>query len=181
MFKQKYYDKVNKLFDFNKTQVLHIRCTDDNFNTVFNDEQLINKIKSINLPKNTIIISNNYSIKVRMNKMFGFQFIDKPTIHVANSKILADELESTIIEYIILSKSSHNYCISYYNHGSGFSEQCSILNNIPYTLYIINQSNIANSNNLIPKKQFINKLPSNNKVNTKYLYIKNSNKMRMLI
>lgn len=96
-----------------------------------------------------------------MNKMFGFHFIDKPTIHVSNSKILPDELETTIIEYIILSKSSHNYCISYYNHGSGFSEHCSILNNIPYTLYIIIQSYIANFNN---------KLPSNNKVNTKYLY-----------
>lgn len=136
-FKQKFYDKVNKLITFNNTKVLHIRCTDENFSTNFNDSQLINKIRSMDLPRDTIIISNNYSIKLKLNGLFGFQFINEKSTHIANAKNVNGEFDSTIIEYIILSKSSHTYCISYYEHGSGFSEQCSMLNNVPYNLYII--------------------------------------------
>lgn len=57
-----------------------------------------------------------------------------------------NELESTIIDYIILSKSSHTYCISFYHHGSGFSEHCSVLNNIPYTLTYLPNESIITSN-----------------------------------
>jgi hypothetical protein len=77
-------------------------------------------------------MSNNFSIKKKINKLFGFHYIDNMPFHICNKS--NEDLESTIIDYIILSKSSYTYCFSFYSHGSGFSEQCSVLNNIPYKL-----------------------------------------------
>jgi hypothetical protein len=133
-FKQEYY--IGADINMEKYRVLHIRCKDDCFDTNFQDSNLILEIKKLNLSKDTVVISNNYSLKQKLNKLFGFYFIDKGTHHFASINGFA-ELETTIIEYLILSKSCHTFCFSYYNHGSGFSEQCSILNNIPYNVTIL--------------------------------------------
>jgi hypothetical protein len=89
-------------------------------------------------------MSNNYSLKQNLNKLCGFYFIDSKAVHTANASNNLNGLYSTIIDYIILSKSSQTYCFSYYAHGSGFSEQCSVLNNIPYTVFYMNSNNIVN-------------------------------------
>ena len=145
-FKQYYYNDVQTLFNlFNlkKYKVIHIRCNDDCFNNNFNDNNLISNIENLNLNENTIVISNNNSLKKTLNKLFGFYFIDSNAVHTANKINNSNDLYSTIIEYIILSKSSQTYCFSYYKHGSGFSEQCSVLYNIPYTvIYLSNIKNI---------------------------------------
>ena len=146
-FKQKYYDMTNDLFNLKNYNVLHIRCNDTNFNTDFEDNNLLSEIIKLQLSDNTIIISNNYALKRQINKLFGFYFIDIPAYHTGQIKHYT-ELDSTIIEYIILSKSSNNYCFSYYHHGSGFSEQCSVLNNIPYSVVFLPDKNI-NSDNII--------------------------------
>lgn len=130
-FKQKYYDMATELFNLDTYNVLHIRSYDVNFNSNFYDLQLLNDITKLQLPENTIVMSNNYNLKIELNKLFGFYFIDKLAHHTASVSDYT-ELESTIIEYIILSKSSRTHCFSYYHHGSGFSEQCSVLNDIPY-------------------------------------------------
>ena len=79
-------------------------------------------------------MSNNYELKKKLNNIFGFYFIDNKACHSANSANISNntDLESTIIDYIILSNSSKTFCISYYNNCSGFSKHCSVLNNIPY-------------------------------------------------
>jgi hypothetical protein len=141
-FKNFYYDEVKKLFNLTNYTALHIRCNDECFNCDFNDSSLITKIKMLQLNKNTIVISNNYSLKQKLNNLFGFYFIDKPAVHTATTTNNLNDLYSTIIEYIILSKSLQTYCFSYYKHGSGFSEQCSVLNNIPYTIYYIPSNNV---------------------------------------
>jgi glycosyl transferase family 25 len=69
---------------------------------------------------------------VKLSILFGFYFYNNTTHHIALKEKY--DLTTTIVEYIILSKSSCNYCFSYYGHGSGFSEQCSVLNNIPYSV-----------------------------------------------
>ena len=147
-FKQKYYDmanELNSLHNYNMANelnslhnynTLHIRCTDNNFNTYFNYNKLFLKIKNLKLNNNTIVLSNNYQLKKTINKIFGFYYIDNKAIHFAKTKDYTD-LEATIIDYIILSKSSNTYCFTYYIHGSGFSEQCSVLNNIPYKCFIM--------------------------------------------
>ncbi len=126
-----YYDKVKQLFNVENYKVLHIRCTDENFTTDFEDTLLYDEIRKLNLI-NTIVISNNNLLKQKINKLFGFHYINQPTMHTVN--ITKNAIESTIIDYIILSKSSHTYCFSYYGHGSGFSEQCSFLHNVPYNV-----------------------------------------------
>ena len=132
-FKNIYYESVNKVFNLKDYNVIHVRCTDDNMNNDFYDDYLFTEIIKLQLPSNTIVISNNYILKRKINKLFGFYFIDSRAFHTANVNY-ENELDSTIIEYIILSKSSNTYCFSYYHHGSGFSEQCSVLNNVPYTV-----------------------------------------------
>jgi hypothetical protein len=141
-FKNFYYGEVKKLFTLTNYNVLHIRCNDDCFDGYFNDISLISKIKNLQLNKNTIVISNNYSLKQKLNKLFGFYFIDSKAVHTANTSNNSNDLYTTIIEYIILSKSSQTYCFSYYKHGSGFSEQCSVLHNIPYTAFFLSANNI---------------------------------------
>lgn len=143
LFKKEYYHIANNLCDFKKYNVLHIRCKDEHFYTDFEDNYLLTEILKLQL-NNTIVISNNYSIKKKINKLFGFCFLDKPSNHSGNSTNYT-ELETTIIEYIILSKSIHTYCFSYYGHGSGFSEQCSVLNNIPYNIVYLPKKNMNNN------------------------------------
>jgi bifunctional pyridoxal-dependent enzyme with beta-cystathionase and maltose regulon repressor activities len=133
-FKQIYYDKACQLCLLKNYNVLHIRCSDNHFTTNCYSPKILNEIKKLELNENTIIISNNSHIKKQIHEKFGFYFIDLDARHTAHSTNYS-ELESTIIEYIILSKSSNIVCFSYYPHGSGFSEQCAVLNNIPYTVY----------------------------------------------
>ena len=152
IFKKFYYDEVKKLFTLTNYNVLHIRCNDDYFNCDFNDISLITKIKNLQLNNNTIVISNNYSLKQKLNKLFGFYFIDSKAVHTAKTSNNSNDLYSTIIEYIILSQSSQTYCFSYYKHGSGFSEQCSVLHNIPYTAFFLSANYIV-IDNVINKKE----------------------------
>ena len=63
-FKQPYYDMANKFFNLKKYNVLHIRCLDKDFNTNFQDDNyLLTEIIKLQLSPNTIIMSNNYSLK----------------------------------------------------------------------------------------------------------------------
>jgi len=114
------------------------------FDFDFDDDNLILNIIKLQLPPNTIIMSNNYLLKIKLKNIFGFYFIDEPAVHTAVETDY-NKLESTIIDYIILSKSSYTYCFSYYGHGSGFSEQCLVLNNIPYMVYWL-----PYNNNVVP-------------------------------
>ena len=147
-FKEHYFNLKNQLFNLDKYEVLHIRCKDEHFNTDFEDNYLLSEIIKLQLTCNTVIISNNYSLKRKINKLFGFHFIDKDAYHTAKIKG-GGELELTIIEYIILSRSQHTYCFSYYHHGSGFSEQCSVLNNIPYNVIYLHDTHIVSNNILL--------------------------------
>ena len=144
-FKQEYYDKAARLFNLKKYNVLHIRCKDECFTTDFNDFYLLSEIIKLQLDENTIVMSNNYVLKRKINKLFGFHFIDTNAFHTANITN-SSELESTVIEYIILTQSVRTYCYSYYHHGSGFSEQCSVLHNIPYSVVYLPNKNINPDN-----------------------------------
>ena len=155
-FKQKYYDMQKDLFKLDKYMVLHIRCTDNYFDKDFNSDKLILEIIKLQLPPNTIIISNNLSIKIKLNKLFGFYYINSNPIHSGNvNNINYNSLESTIIDYIILSKSLYTYCISFYHHGSGFSEQCSILYNIPYKLIYLESESLITLNKISTPEDII--------------------------
>ena len=146
-FKPKYYDIVKNLVKLDKYKVLHIRCHDNYFNKEFNSDKLIIEIIKLQWDYNTIVISNNYSIKRKLNKLFGFQYIDNSAVHTGNvTEKNYNDLESTIIDYIILSNSENIHCFSFYHHGSGFSEQCSILHDIPYKMVYLTTETIIQTN-----------------------------------
>jgi hypothetical protein len=166
-FKQIYYDKAKELIKLDKYKVLHIRCYDKYFNKEFDSDKLLIEIIKLQLDCNTIVMSNNYSIKKKLNKLFGFHYIDNISIHtgnISNEKVRSidsheylnetnfNELESTIIDYIILSKSEYTYCFSFYGHGSGFSEQCSILNEVPYKMVYLENESIIEINKVVTKE-----------------------------
>jgi len=145
-FKPKYYNIVKNLIKLDKYKVLHIRCNDDYFNKEFNSDKLLVEIIKLQWDYNTIVISNNYSIKLKLNKLFGFQYIDNSAIHTGKvTEKNYNDLESTIIDYIILSKSENTHCFSFYHHGSGFSEQCSMLYDIPYKMVYLTTESIKAS------------------------------------
>ena len=139
LFKPKYYEVAKQLFNIENYNVIHIRTSDTSFHSEIHKNKVNNlfrEIKKLQLDTDTIVISNNNTLKQRINEAFGYHFIDKPSAHTAFVTNYND-LDSTVLEYIILSKSRHTYSFSCYSHGSGFSEQCSILNNIPYQVTLI--------------------------------------------
>jgi hypothetical protein len=139
MFKPEYYEVAKQIFNIENYNVIHIRTSDTTFHSEICGNKvikLLREIKKLQLDTDTIVISTNNTLKQRINEAFGYHFIDKPSAHTALVTNYND-LDSTVLEYIILSKSRHTYSFSCYIHGSGFSEQCSVLNNIPYQVTYI--------------------------------------------
>jgi len=79
-FKPEYYEKANQLTKNKKYNILHIRCTDEYFNTEFHSDYLLVEIIKLQLGKDTIIMSNNCFLKKKLNKIFGFDYIDIPPL-----------------------------------------------------------------------------------------------------
>ncbi len=136
-FKDFYYDDIKKL-NLTSYNVLHVRCMDHQFDGEVNCDSALNEIIKLQLNKNTMILSNNSFLKQKIHKLFGYFYIDSTPVHTANAS--SDELYSTILDYLVLSKSTYTYCLSYYAHGSGFSEQCSALHDIPYVVRLLDSS-----------------------------------------
>ena len=160
-FKSHYYKDVQRLFPLKHYQVLHIRCKDSEFTTSFTDNNLLAEIIKLQLPPTTMVMSNNYHLKHKLHKLFGFYYFDEHVSHIAHTED-SNDLYSTILEYIVLSKSQRTYCFSYYGHGSGFSEQCSILNDVPYSvvfLPVVNRLNKENVNLLLNFYDTLNDFP----------------------
>ena len=140
-FKDEYYETaLEYTSQFEQYTVLHIRCFDHYIFGEYKDDNIMNKIEDLKLDTNTIVMANNYSLKKLVAETYGFYFIDKHPGH-SDISYYCPELYLTVIEYIILSKSTRNVCFSYYKHGSGFSEHPSVLHNIPYQVTYVTKPN----------------------------------------
>ena len=65
-FKSKYYDDAKQLFNLNKYNVLHVRVNDYCFRSDIDNNKEVNlfrEIRKLNLSTDTIIMSNNYTLK----------------------------------------------------------------------------------------------------------------------
>ena len=131
-WKEEYYTKAYLSLPLPCYSVLHIRCSDDNF---INMGSLIESIANLSLEHDTLVLSSDYAVKKKLENKYGYFVLDNKPSHCAFSTDVA-ELESVVTDYIILSKSKSTTCISFYGHGSGFSEQCSVLHNIPYKVIV---------------------------------------------
>lgn len=127
-FKEEYYYKTAVSLPLPAYSVLHVRCSDDN---IINMDELMKSIDELSLESDTLLLSSSYDLKKDLQKKRGYSVVDDKPVHCAFSDDVTG-LESVVTDYIILSKSKKTTCISFYGHGSGFSEQCSVLHNVPY-------------------------------------------------
>lgn len=132
----------------NKFSVIHIRCGDKFFSgneSVKETTQIANNISTIienNIipDKKYFIISDNNNLKMLMKYKYPqFSVYVTPIAHLGqmndtNEYSNDDDngLKNTLIEYFIMSQSNQIILFTSYSWGSGFSECCSKLFNIPY-------------------------------------------------
>ena len=143
-----YYRKVDELLPLSRYNVLHVRCSDENGIDL---PRIVQSTRMLQLPKNTVVLSSDFNTKKKLQEMFGFHMCETRPAHTAYSTNVA-ELESVLIDYIILSRSASTYCFSFYGHGSGFSEQCSMLHDVAYTVCSL-ETGEERRNELVARKQ----------------------------
>ena len=81
-----------------------------------------------------LIVSDNNELKAYLKKYKAFFIYIKPITHLGIQSDKGDEtIKNTLLDFFIMRHSKSIYCITSYSHGSGFSEWCSVLYNIPYT------------------------------------------------
>jgi hypothetical protein len=138
-------DEMTKLGLIEKNfSVIHIRTGDtcllqnkrlDNTYTY----QILKYVSPLLNPnKKYLILSDNNEMKLYFKPFKNCIFSIKPIIHLSDSVIITDEnLQNTLFDFYIMGKSSEICSVSLYDHGSGFSEWCSVIYNIPYKKHII--------------------------------------------
>lgn len=123
--------------------VIHIRVGDryivDNKNI---DNQTVSDIINI---LNGINAKNNYLLLSDCNQLKEYLKIKYPILNCKINKIChlthnADDeaIKNTLIDFFLISYSKRIISMSIYNHNSGFSEYCAIMNNIPINLVRLN-------------------------------------------
>ena len=133
----------------NNYNVIHIRSGDkyliyNNNNTNVTD--LIHKLTRIieeyitnNTNKQIVLLGDSNNILNILVKQYP-QLINfnNDISHMGEGvNCTYDNIKNNMIEFYIISESSSIYSISTYHHGSGFSNWCAEINNIPYTsIYI---------------------------------------------
>lgn len=135
----------NLNLDKNNFVVLHIRSgdrfivsnedlDDEITNTVNN---LINE--TININDKYLLLSDNNKLKNYISNNYSNFIINSYDIaHTGYNQDNNDNIKNTLIDFFIMSYSSKIISYSPYGHGSGFSEYCSIIFNIPYEFHSLN-------------------------------------------
>lgn len=147
-FMIKYIDDTLKELKLEKNGygVLHIRTGDQYINNNNMDNNFINNIKNIikNLiikERRYLIISDSNYLKEHLNIFPNFYIMIKNIEHLGGASINihnSDGIMNTLLEYYLMSYSNAIISLSVYNHVSGFSKYCAVLNNIPYKFIKIN-------------------------------------------
>lgn len=126
--------------------VIHIRTGDEYLlNKKKMDVNFINEIKKkinnfIVKGCNYLILSDSNYLKSILNIYPNFYISIKNIEHLGGETINEDNSEgiiNTMIDYYMMSYSNAIICLSVYNHISGFSKYCSVLNNIPFKSFKI--------------------------------------------
>jgi hypothetical protein len=126
---------------------IHIRCGDEYIsNGIINNNNFILKIKAI-LNKMVIpecrylIISDSNYLKEQLKMYKNFYIMINDIEHLGGEAIKSTNsngVMNTMLEYYLMSYSNLVISLSVYQHVSGFSKYCSVLNNIPFKYFKIN-------------------------------------------
>jgi hypothetical protein len=144
MLMQRYIDKTLVELNLQKKGygVIHIR-TGDKY--MVNDEKMninfINYIKTIItsfvIPgRKYLIISDSNQLKLHLKTYPNFYILIKNIEHLGGEAMKShdtDGVMNTMLDYYLMSYSNAIISLSIYEHVSGFSKYCAILNNIPFT------------------------------------------------
>ena len=130
---------------------IHLRCGDDylidnksQFTTNYL-KRIMNEIDVIfnaNSKKEILLICDNSNIKYYLlkNNKYKLKTLFHPISHIGEGvEIQYESIKNTMIDFYLLSQSSSIFCFSEYSHGSGFSQWCATIYNIPYVCKIISQ------------------------------------------
>ena len=145
------YDTLLKLELYNKEYIcIHLRCGDEYLKNAKNnkfDNTFIKKIKNeitaicnTNPDKDKLLICDNVNIKYILlkNNVYKLKTMFHPISHIGEGvEIEYEKTKNTMLDFYLLSESKHIYCFSQYKHGSGFSQWCATIYNIPYLCKII--------------------------------------------
>jgi len=125
--------------------VIHVRCGDKYFleDNILH-ESLVNNVISVLLksikPANIyLILSDNNQMKAIIKKIFPNVIIHFNDItHLGESVDQTDNsIKNTLLDFYLMSQSYQIISFSAYNWGSGFSQWCSVIYNIPFSKIII--------------------------------------------
>jgi hypothetical protein len=147
-FMQEYIDTT--LNEHNLTRntyaTIHIRSGDryltnsENMNIKF-----INKVKKyINrliVPnKKYLIISDSNILKIALKSYPNFYIINRKIEHLGGNHMKSSETNgvmNTLLDFYLMSYSNAIFTLSVYEHISGFSQYCSVINKIPFSYIIV--------------------------------------------
>jgi hypothetical protein len=137
----------NKLNEFNLTEkqydIIHIRTGDTYLiNNVEIDNNKLHYILSIiqryiNNKQKYILISDNNILNMYINKYENNIYtIINNKIHTGNSNMNDEDIQNTLVDFYIMSKSKSILSFSTYGHGSSFSKWCAEIYDIPIISYL---------------------------------------------
>jgi hypothetical protein len=124
--------------------VIHIRLGDKylldksaiHFTKVDKITNIMNKMNFLN---KIVIISDNNEIKLQLKKLYPSLIIQiQEIIHLGETENPSDEsVMMTLLDFYLMSYANEIIAFTPYPWGSGFSQWCSIVYNIPYQKFII--------------------------------------------
>ena len=144
---KKYIDENLLILNFKKKKyiTIHIRSGDEilldkkNLSQIYINK-IITKIDEIllkNDDKFILLISDNNNLKKHINSIYNnIKILNNNIIHLGEEKVLKnDDIKQTLLDMYLLSETNYVYSLTYYIHGSGFSQWIALTYNIPYELY----------------------------------------------
>jgi hypothetical protein len=146
----KYIDLTLDNFNLSKKEygTIHVRCGDEYIsNGIITNNNFILKIKAI-LNKIVVpefrylIISDSNYLKEQLKMYKNFYIMINDIEHLGGEAIKSTNsngIMNTMLEYYLMSYSNVIISLSVYDHVSGFSKYCSVLNNIPFQYFKINR------------------------------------------
>ena len=147
-FMQEYIDyTLNEIsLEKNTYATIHIRCGDDYLTKTKNmDIQFVTRIKQIinNLivpNKKYLIISDSNVLKLTLQANPNFYIINRQIEHLGGELLKSSETNgvmNTLLDFYLMSYSNAIFALSNYEHISGFSNYCAVINNIPFNFIIL--------------------------------------------
>ena len=125
--------------------VIHIRTGDDYLIDKQNlDLVMVNKIerllrKNINVNEKYLLVSDNNQLKLYLKRRFPrivVYFKEITHLAISNDKTY-ESVKNTMLDFFLIGQAKTINAISMYGWGSGFSEWCSVIYNIPYKKILI--------------------------------------------